>query len=167
MSKVDKPSMATQIRGAVLRDRIAAVISDLATEFEGADGAKCITMQLIAERVPCSRSSLYNHFEFVRSMIEKCVVGNPRRGRSITTKRLNGRIAWQRKEIDRLRDENLSLRRHHVQLYAVLMKSSANLTDLIELDSFTPVDSPICVLCGAEHRNNDRQDNILTLHIIE
>jgi hypothetical protein len=100
-------------------------------------------------------------------MIDERVGANPRRGQLQNTKRLKKKVLWQAKEIDRLRDENLALRQHHVQLYAELMKSSADLTYLTKIHSEMSVDSSNCVLCGADRSKNDENSNIISLQTFE
>lgn len=140
-----------QLRGDVLKSRISDIIEQVARDGVGLDKRGMVSMSLLAKMIPCLKTTLYKHVEFVQRTISLYSLQASQRDGSKKWENSRALIDRQAAEIFRLKNELNALRLHHANLYAKLLRSSFELRELVaDAATDSSLKDKKCIFCGAE-----------------
>lgn len=140
---------ASQLRGDALRARIGDAVRELVQDLGDAIDPKNVSMKAIAERVPCSRTTLQRYEAVVADALRDLGYRAARRTGSARAEALAHRAHLYKEEIAALKAELEALRAHHAALYGRLLMQSAPVAALVRDDAVVVSQREgRCVLCG-------------------
>ena len=140
---------ATQLRGDALKARIREAVREHVEEMSDRIDPDRVSMKAIAEKVPCSRTTLQKYETVVADALRDLGYRAARRTGDARAEALAHRADLYKQQIDDLKAELAALRAHHADLYGRLLMASAPMAALVRDDAVASSQSEgRCVLCG-------------------
>ncbi|WP_143526049.1 hypothetical protein [Roseivivax lentus] len=147
-SAVHKPK-TPQLRGEALKARIGDAVRELARDLGDTIDPRRVSMKAIAERVPCSRTTLQRYQDVVDDALRDLGYRAARRTGGARAEALAHRAHLYKEEIAGLKAELEALRAHHADLYVRLLMQSAPVAALFRDDAEAASQREgRCLLCG-------------------
>lgn len=139
----------TQLRGDALKVRIREAVREHAEDMGDRTDPNRVSMKAIAERVPCSRTTLQKYESVVADALRDLGYRAARRTGDARAEALAHRVELYKQQIDDLKAELAALRAHHADLYGRLLMESAPMAALVRDDAVAASQRDrCCVLCG-------------------
>lgn len=138
-----------QLRGPALEKRIAEAVREYADGRAGHFDPDRVSLKAIAERVPCSRTTLTKYDTLVTNILKDIGCRFARRTGAVTIQALRERNALLQKENEELKANLNALWSHHVEIYGRLLMESTDVAALVRDDAVeASMKASRCVLCG-------------------
>ncbi len=148
-SGVDQGAKPPQLRGDALRARIGEAVREHAQERGARIDPNRVSMKAIAERVPCSRTTLQKYESVVDDALRDLGYRAARRTGEARAEALAHRVELYKDEIAALKAELDALRAHHAELYGRLLMQSVPVAALVrDAAAAASHRDGRCVLCG-------------------
>lgn len=149
-STVRKPKSA-QLRGDALIARIRKAVREYADEMSDRLDSQRVSMKAIAERVPCSRTTLHKYESVVSDALRDLGYRAARRTGEARAEALAFRSEIYRQEVEALKAELTALRNHHAEIYTILLMHSVPAAALVRDAAIAASHRDgRCVLCGGK-----------------
>lgn len=149
--KVSTKSMAQQLRGEALTQRIVKAVHEHVEELGDRINPNRVSMKEIAAAVPCSRTTLLKYEAVVANALRDLGYRAARRTGDSRAEALAHRADIYKQEIQDLKAELAALRTHHADIYGRLLMASAPMATLVRSDAVAASHRDgRCVLCGGE-----------------
>lgn len=147
---------ARQLRGEALKARIGDAVREIARDLGDTIDPQRVSMKAIAERVPCSRTTLQRYEGVVDGALRDLGYRAARRTGGARAEALAHRSHLYKEELAALKAELEALRMHHATLYGRLLMQSAPVAALVRGDAVAASQSEgRCVLCGGTTPSSD------------
>lgn len=140
-----------QLRGDALIARIRNAVREFVNEMGDRLDPQRVSMKAIAERVPCSRTTIHKYESVVSDALRDFGYRAARRTGEARAEALAFRSELYRQEVEALRAELTALRNHHTELYTRLLMHSMPAAALVrEVAIAASHRDGQCILCGGE-----------------
>jgi hypothetical protein len=138
-----------QLRGDALKARIGEAVSELARELGDRIDPQRVSMKAVAERVPCSRTTLQKYETVVSISLRELGYRAASRTGKARAEALAHRTYLYKEEVAALKAELGALRAHHAEIYGRLLMQSLPVAALMRDDAvaYSHRDGR-CLLCG-------------------
>jgi len=138
-----------QLRGEALKRRIECLLRAIIYDPDNIGRRSSVSLTKLARQVPCSKTTIYKYQDYIEHVLNDSLFRIERRTGKISTDNLIDLVGRQSKEIEKLKDELAAMHAHHRELYSRLLRSSVELSALVEEQAMvTASTTGRCVFCG-------------------